>query len=68
MVNLAPVLDELSDEQVLMCPDIMSTGFSGALDCPGIRKSVKFPLAAKPFTVEVSGVEAPELSLIVSPE
>ena len=30
MVNLAPVPDGLSDEQVLMCPDIMSTGFSGA--------------------------------------
>lgn len=29
-VNLAPVPDTLSDEQVLMCPDIMSTGFSGA--------------------------------------
>lgn len=28
--NLAPVPDELTDEQVLMCPDIMSTGFSGA--------------------------------------
>jgi threonine dehydrogenase-like Zn-dependent dehydrogenase len=28
--NLAPVPDELSDEQVLMCPDIMSTGFGGA--------------------------------------
>jgi threonine dehydrogenase-like Zn-dependent dehydrogenase len=30
MANLAPVPDELGDEQVLMCPDIMSTGFSGA--------------------------------------
>ncbi|MCY0989798.1 NAD(P)-dependent alcohol dehydrogenase [Nannocystis sp. ILAH1] len=30
MVNLAPVPDGLSDEQVLMCPDIMSTGFAGA--------------------------------------
>lgn len=30
MVNLAPVPDDLTDEQVLMCPDIMSTGFSGA--------------------------------------
>lgn len=30
MTNLAPVPDSLSDEQVLMCPDIMSTGFSGA--------------------------------------
>src|SRR5688500_10057105 len=28
--NLTPVPDELSDEQVLMCPDIMSTGFGGA--------------------------------------
>ncbi|WP_434627986.1 NAD(P)-dependent alcohol dehydrogenase [Chromobacterium sp. CV08] len=28
--NLAPIPDGLSDEQVLMCPDIMSTGFSGA--------------------------------------
>jgi alcohol dehydrogenase len=30
MANLAPVPEELTDEQVLMCPDIMSTGFSGA--------------------------------------
>ncbi len=30
MANLAPIPDGLSDEQVLMCPDIMSTGFSGA--------------------------------------
>jgi alcohol dehydrogenase len=30
MVNLAPVPDALTDEQVLMCPDIMSTGLSGA--------------------------------------
>lgn len=28
--NLAPIPDELTDEQVLMCPDIMSTGFGGA--------------------------------------
>jgi alcohol dehydrogenase len=30
MANLAPIPDSLSDEQVLMCPDIMSTGFGGA--------------------------------------
>ena len=30
MVNLSPIPDTLTDEQVLMCPDIMSTGFSGA--------------------------------------
>jgi alcohol dehydrogenase len=30
MANLTPVPAGLTDEQVLMCPDIMSTGFSGA--------------------------------------
>ena len=27
--NLAPIPNSLTDEQVLMCPDIMSTGFAG---------------------------------------
>jgi threonine dehydrogenase-like Zn-dependent dehydrogenase len=30
MANLALIPDGLTDEDVLMCPDIMSTGFSGA--------------------------------------
>ncbi|MCB5188346.1 NAD(P)-dependent alcohol dehydrogenase [Methylobacillus caricis] len=30
MANLSAIPDHLTDEQVLMCPDIMSTGFSGA--------------------------------------
>jgi threonine dehydrogenase-like Zn-dependent dehydrogenase len=30
MANLAPIPNGLTDEQVLMCPDIMSTGFGGA--------------------------------------
>jgi alcohol dehydrogenase len=30
MANLTPVPEGLTDEQVLMCPDIMSTGFGGA--------------------------------------
>lgn len=30
MANLSLVPDHLTDEEVLMCPDIMSTGFSGA--------------------------------------
>ncbi|WP_332812282.1 NAD(P)-dependent alcohol dehydrogenase [Sphingomonas sp.] len=30
MTNLAPIPDGLTDEQVLMCPDILSTGFGGA--------------------------------------
>lgn len=36
MANLTPVPDALTDEQVLMCPDIMSTGFAGA-ESGGIR-------------------------------
>ncbi|HMA14385.1 MAG TPA: NAD(P)-dependent alcohol dehydrogenase, partial [Kiloniellaceae bacterium] len=36
MANLAPIPDGLDDEQVLMCPDIMSTGFSGA-ESGGVR-------------------------------
>lgn len=36
MANLSPVPAGLSDEQVLMCPDIMSTGFSGA-ESGGVR-------------------------------
>jgi alcohol dehydrogenase len=36
MANLAAVPDGLTDEQVLMCPDIMSTGFAGA-ERGGIR-------------------------------
>ena len=30
MANLSPVPDGLSDEEILMCPDILSTGFAGA--------------------------------------
>ena len=36
MANLAAIPDELTDEQVLMCPDIMSTGLGGA-ESAGIR-------------------------------
>jgi len=36
MTNLEPIPDGLTDEQVLMCPDIMSTGFGGA-ESGGIR-------------------------------
>ena len=34
--NLAPIPEGLTDEQVLMCPDIMSTGFKGAENA-GVR-------------------------------
>jgi hypothetical protein len=45
---------------------VKSTAFSGALGCEGIRKSVKFDLAAAPFTVELSSVKADEIKIVIS--
>jgi len=45
---------------------VKSSDFSGALGCAGIRKSVKFPLAAAPFTIEVSGVEANSIRMAIT--
>jgi len=45
---------------------VKSTAFSGALGCEGVRKSVKFDLAAAPFTVELSGVKADSVKLAIS--
>ena len=45
---------------------VKSTAFSGALGCEGIRKSVKFDLAAAPFTVELSGIKADEIKIVIS--
>jgi hypothetical protein len=45
---------------------VKSTAFSGALGCDGIRKSVKFDLAAAPFTVELSGIKADSIKLVIS--
>jgi hypothetical protein len=47
---------------------VKSGDFSGALGCEGARKSVKFDLAAKPFTVELSGVGADSIKLAISPD
>jgi hypothetical protein len=47
---------------------VKPTGFAGATDCPGLRKSVKFPLAAAPATIQISNVRESDISLIVSPE
>lgn len=41
---------------------------SGATGCEGVRKSVKFGLAAAPFTVQLSGVEANSIGLVISKE
>ncbi|HXM30620.1 MAG TPA: hypothetical protein VN919_00460 [Xanthobacteraceae bacterium] len=40
---------------------------SGALDCPGIRKIVKFELQQGPVIFQLSGVEANSLALLIAP-
>jgi len=42
--------------------------FTGAKDCDGARKSVKFDLPARPLAVQFSGVPRDQISVIVSPE
>ena len=46
---------------------VRPTAFSGAADCPGVRKSIRFDLADKPFTVQISGTQAPATALLVEP-
>jgi hypothetical protein len=41
--------------------------FTGALDCPHIRKSVRFRLGPGPFTLQISDVDTPTIDLAVTP-
>ncbi len=45
---------------------VKSSAFSGALGCEDIRKSVKFDLAAKPFTIELSGIKHDSIRIAVT--
>ncbi len=45
---------------------VKSSAFSGALGCDGIRKSVKFDLAAKPFTIELSGIKNDAIRIAIT--
>ncbi|MEO6784150.1 MAG: hypothetical protein ABI407_21570 [Bradyrhizobium sp.] len=42
-------------------------GFSGATDCDGIRKTMKFELSASPFVLEISGAKDNALSVAILP-
>jgi hypothetical protein len=42
--------------------------FSGAINCDGARKSVKFDLPARPVAIQLSDVKNGEISVMVSPE
>jgi hypothetical protein len=39
--------------------------FSGATDCDGIRKTMKYELAARPFVLQVSGVKDSSISVTI---
>ena len=41
--------------------------FSGATDCDGIRKTMKYELTASPFVVQVSGTKEDSVSIAVLP-
>ena len=41
--------------------------FSGATDCDGIRKTMKYDLAASPFVLQVSGSKENALSIAIQP-
>ncbi len=45
---------------------LKSIAATGATGCDGVRKSVKFELAAAPFTVQLSGVEANSIKIAIS--
>jgi hypothetical protein len=47
---------------------VRSTAATGAVGCEGVRKSVKFELAASSFTVQLSGIEANTIGLVISGE
>jgi len=42
--------------------------FTGARDCEGARKSVKFDLPSRPLGLQFSGVKGDQISVIVSPD
>ncbi|QPF84345.1 hypothetical protein IC762_32845 [Bradyrhizobium genosp. L] len=41
--------------------------FSGATDCEGIRKTMKYELTASPFVLQVSGAKDNSLSIAIQP-
>jgi hypothetical protein len=42
-------------------------GFSGATDCDGIRKTMKYEISAKPFVLQVSGSKEDSISIAILP-
>ena len=54
--------------------DVMQDGhflkpkaFSGATDCDGIRKTMKYELSASPFVLQISGTKEDSISIAILP-
>ena len=54
-------IDVIQDGQYLK-----PVAFTGALDCPGLRKSVEFDIGPAPFTLQLSDVPAPTISVVLT--
>ena len=46
---------------------LKSTGHTGAKDCPGVRKSVRFSVAKAPVVLQVSGVAGDDIKVAITP-
>jgi hypothetical protein len=46
---------------------VVSKDFSGKKDCPGLRKSVRFELAASAAVIEISNASADAINVAVAP-
>jgi hypothetical protein len=46
---------------------VKSSGFSGQKACPGVRKSVRFDLAAGPATLQISNSETAKIMVAIAP-
>jgi len=42
-------------------------GFSGATDCDGIRKTMKYEIGASPFVLQISGTREDSVSIAILP-
>jgi len=47
--------------------EVKSSAFSGQKDCPGVRKSVRFDLAAGPATLQISNAAGAALNVALEP-
>ena len=46
---------------------LQPSAFSGATDCNGIRKTMKFEISASPLVLQVSGAKENSISIAILP-